>query len=299
MILLLLSTLFGSLILLLLPRRQRAVRRAEYVRRISIYVSVGYEFGTFTLRNIASPTDLVLLAEAVAYVSERVRGTGVKPLREVMEHYALERRLVDRASRRRGVERAYALALLARMPLSRATSERAYALFGEDDDRRVRFYALLCGVAGDRDFVHYVAAFRPRFTRYEMAEVVALLCREVCAVAYTPLVRSQNYNLCMLGISLVRRMDAVEAERELRRVVVEGAGCLRLEAVYVLASLRGNLSGVALRRWIYHRPRSERRSLCRHFVRSGYSIHTLRALFGAEECNEAERMLNTYKCRIA
>lgn len=299
MIITLLSLIFGSLLLLMIPRRHRTMRRAECIRRISIYVSVGYDFGAFSLQNIASSTNIVLLAEAVAYVSERVCGTAVDSLREIMIYYDLERKLLARAVRSRGAERAYMLALLARMPLGKEVSEIIEARFGEDADRQVQFYAMMCAVAGDRDFVGHISAFKPRLTRYEMAELVTLLCRDMCAVAYTPLVRSQNYNLCMLGISVVRRMDAVEAERELRRLVVEGAGTLRLEAVYVLVSLRGNISGVSLRRWICNSPRSQRRSLCRHFVRSGYSIRTLRALFGVEECNEAERMLNTYKCRIA
>lgn len=299
MIITLLTLLFGSLLVLVIPRRHRTLRRAEYVRRISIYVSVGYDFGSFSLRNIAPASDIILLAEALVYVSERVCGKAVDSLREVMIYYDLERKLVARAVRSRGAERAYMLALLSRMPLGKEISEIIEARFGEDADRQVQFYAMMCAVAGDRDFVGHVSAFKSRLTRYEMAELVTLLCRDMCAVAYTPLVRSQNHNLCMLGITLVRRIDAIEAERELRRLVVEGVGVLRLEAVYVLVSLRGNISGVSLRRWICNSPRSERRSLCRHFVRSGYSIRTLRALFGAEECNEAERMLNTYKCRIA
>ena len=299
MIITLLTLIFGSLLLLMIPRRHRTLRRAEYVRRISIYVSVGHDFGAFSLRNIASPSDIILLAEAVAYVSERVCGKAVDSLREVMIYYDLERKLVARAMRSRGAERAYMLALLSRMPLGKEISEIIENRVSGDVDRQVQCYAMMCAVVGDRDFVGHVSAFRHRLTRYEMAELVTLLCRDMCAVAYTPLVRSQNHNLCMLGISVVRRIDAIEAERELRRLVVEGAGTLRLEAVYVLVSLRGNISGVSLRRWICNSPRSERRSLCRHFVRSGYSIRTLRALFGAEECNEAERMLNTYKCRIA
>ena len=299
MIITLLTLLFGSLLVLVIPRRHRTLRRAEYVRRISIYVSVGYDFGSFSLRNIAPASDIILLAEALVYVSERVCGKAVDSLREVMIYYDLERKLVARAVRSRGAERAYMLALLSRMPLGKEISEIIEARFGEDADRQVQFYAMMCAVAGDRDFVGHVSAFKSRLTRYERAELVTLLCRDMCAVAYTPLVRSQNHNLCMLGITLVRRIDAIEAERELRRLVVEGVGVLRLEAVYVLVSLRGNISGVSLRRWICNSPRSERRSLCRHFVRSGYSIRTLRALFGAEECNEAERMLNTYKCRIA
>ena len=299
MIITLLTLLFGSLLVLVIPRRHRTLRRAEYVRRISIYVSVGYDFGSFSLRNIAPASDIILLAEALVYVSERVCGKAVDSLREVMIYYDLERKLVARAVRSRGAERAYMLALLSRMPLGKEISEIIEARFGEDADRQVQFYAMMCAVAGDRDFVGHVSAFKSRLTRYEMAELVTLLCRDMCAVAYTPLVRSQNHNLCMLGLTLVRRIDAIEAERELRRLVVEGVGVLRLEAVYVLVSLRGNISGVSLRRWICNSPRSERRSLCRHFVRSGYSIRTLRALFGAEECNEAERMLNTYKCRIA
>ena len=299
MIITLLTFLLSSLLLLMIPRRHRTLRRAEYVRRISIYVSVGHDFGAFSLRNIAPTSDIILLAEAVAYVSERVCGTVDDSLREIMRYYDLERKLIARAVRSRGVERAYMLALLSRMPLSSEVADDITARFGVDTDRQVQFYAMMCAVVGDRDFVGHVSAFKPRLTRYEVAELVMLLCRDMCAVAYTPLVRSQNHNLCMLGITLVRRIDAIEAERELRRLVVEGAGTLRLEAVYVLVSLRGNISGVSLRRWICNSPRSERRSLCRHFVRSGYSIRTLRALFGAEECNEAERMLNTYKCRIA
>ena len=299
MIIALLSLIFGSLLLLVVPRRHRTLRRAEYVRRISIYVTVGHDFVPFSLRNIAPTSDIILLAEALAYVSERICGTEADTLREIMKYYDLERRLVARAERSRGAKRAYMLALLCRMPLSKSAAEDIKSRYGEDDNRQVQVYAMMCAVAGDGDFVVHISAFRPRLTRYEMAEMVTLLCRDMCAVAYTPLVRSQNYNLCMLGITLVRRIDAIEAERELRRLVVEGAGMLRLEAVYVLVSLRGNISGVSLRRWICNSPRSERRSLCRHFVRSGYSIQTLRALFGAEECNEAERMLNTYKCRIA
>lgn len=284
---------------MLTSKHHRAARRAKCIRRICIYIAVGDEVGLPALRRIGENSDHILMAEALAFVSERVCYDSLGHLRRIVRHYRIDKRLLKQAERSQGAERAFMLALLSRLPMHMDMAEEIFRLYKDDPDRQVRFYALLCTIASDKEFIRRVTSFRGRMTLYEVSELISMLCRGVCTIAYTPMIRSSNYNLCLLGIYIIRRLGAVDAERELRRVIIKGPDNLRLEALYALASLRGNISGTGLKQWIDNRPRTVRRSLCHHFVRSGYSLRTLHALFGTEECSEAERMLNTYKCRIA
>lgn len=174
--------------------------------------------------------------QCVVFVADRVDEQAYEPLRVVVKYYNIERMLLDRAMRSfTEAERAYALALLARLPLGEVT-EVMVERFIEDNSPRVGFYALLCifSVSPCRA-IAVLEGMDGRLSRRDVAEILTVISRGSCPVPYMPLLMSQNYNLQLLGIHLVRRFGITESRAKIASMVRTCHSELREDALQTLA----------------------------------------------------------------
>jgi hypothetical protein len=74
-----------------------------------------------------------------------------------------------------------------------------------------------------------------RLSRREVAEILTLLGRGYCPIPYTKLIVSENYNLQLLGIHLVRRFGITESRAEIALIVRDLHNELRDDALETLA----------------------------------------------------------------
>ena len=75
-----------------------------------------------------------------------------------------------------------------------------------------------------------------RLSRRDVAEVLSVINRGCCPLPYTPLLMSENYNLQLLGIYLVRRFGITESRSEIVCIIKGKSSELRDDALLTLAS---------------------------------------------------------------
>ncbi|MBQ9137899.1 MAG: hypothetical protein IJX65_04620 [Alistipes sp.] len=226
--------LLGTIVLILITRlsARSAATESLTIERISAFVTCGTGDVVSLGRGIARHN----FVQCVVFVADRVDEQAHDPLRIIVKYYHLERYLLDRAAKSRdSAQRAYALALLARLPISIATEVRVER-FLTDTSEQVRFYALMCifSIAPYRA-IACLSEFEQHLSRRDIAEILTVISRGYCPIPYTPLLTSDNYNLKLLGIHLVRRFGIVESRAEIASIVRTERGELREDAIQTLA----------------------------------------------------------------
>lgn len=176
--------------------------------------------------------------QSLVYVADRVDINSREPLRVIVRYYNIEAFLVNRAARScSDSQRAYYLALLSRLPLSCGVLSEVER-FLTDAFERVRFYALMALFScSPYRAIAVLEQSDWRLSRRDVAELLTLISRGCCPLPYMPLLLSENYNLQLLGIHLVRRFAITESRAQILAIVRCGNSELRDDALETLVSL--------------------------------------------------------------
>lgn len=230
------------------------------------------------------------LAEAIAGLRRMTYGCDAAVLRSVVRSYDLEEKLLRRL-RRPGADRPRLLALLAALPLSSRMTVRL-APYARSRSRAVRFYALLARLAADPgEALTLLREYPDPFSRFECAELLALMCRGGLPLACDTLLRASEENLRRVGLCMARHFG-IDSVRGLVLGLAsdERVGC---EALETLCDLHLALPD----RWAGSGPLSaeERRSLLRRAAYEGYALRAVEHLLYGEERIAFERLAATYK----
>ena len=226
--------LIGSILLIITNRLSvhSATAEAKAIERIAAFVATR-KGDISRLRRGVAYHNFVL---CVVYVADRVSEQAYQPLRAIVSYYNIENRLLLAARRSKsGCRRAYYLALLARLPISLVT-ELKVEHFLADRSKDVRFYALMSIFsAAPYRAVAILERMEQRLSRREVAELLTVIGRGYCPIPYSPLLISDNYNLQLLGIHLVRRFGITESRAEITLIVRNLHSELREDALETLA----------------------------------------------------------------
>lgn len=247
----------------------------------------------------STPQRRMALAEAIYTVMSHTYYNDISSLRKVVEKYHLERFLWRRIQLYGGARRARLLLLTSAIPLRKITAEMlSVHLRSSDDD--VRISALTSMLAATpTTAIHTIAEMEFALSPFDLARIIALLRRGILPIAYEPLLSSQNRNLRMLGLTIVRSFGIESAERRLHQIIsTEPNPEIITHTLYTLASLGRPLSHTRIRERLASMPATKRRELCRYICVEGYSLGSVRALFNEREVAEAERIINSFKRQL-
>ena len=240
----------------------------------------------------------LVVAESLAFAADNLGLECVGRLKDIAEGYDVYGVLLSRARHSRGCRRARYLAMSAKLPPSKRAAERCEH-YMNDPNRFVRFNAFMMALAVDHgSAVRRLAATARRLTHFETAEIMSLLRRGICPIAYTPLLKSGNRNLAMFGMQIVREFGITGCEAALLDIMRSGDDDLRTDAVLLIGSLRGDVDAPAVAGYVRSLPAAVRRSIYRHFAVAGYSAAALAALFRDGERAWFETLLKSYKRTI-
>lgn len=232
-----------------------------------------------------------LLAEAAVSTSP----SDPAAVRRMVAANGVEGWLLRRVRLSHGCNRSRYMAMLSSLPVSRTTAE-CVRRYSDDGGCRMRFRTMLVAIAAEPSAAFKLIGDYPaKLTRLEMAELTSMLCRGMVPLAYAPMLASQNRNLQMLGLNIVRIFGAAEAECRLLEIVSESESEVCDEAIDVMAVLHLPLQY----RSVVHRIRSmsacARRSLFRRLASEGYSVDALVRLAASGERRYAESLAASYK----
>lgn len=274
------------------PHAER--RREQYIRQITAWLSE--EDQNKPAIKARSGNERIALAEAIYTVVSHTYGSDISPLQQVMESTSLDRFLLRRTRRSRGARRAYLLMLMSTLPLHRI-SQRSIMRYRHSTNADVRISALIVALAANPTMaIRTIEGVEYNLSPFDIAHIVALLRRGVLPIAYEPLLQSDNHNLRMLGLAIVRMFGIEIAEKRLHSIISsDRRSRITREAIYTLASLGRSLHHATVRQRVEAMSQRDRHSLCRHLSAEGYSLGAVRAIFPEAESRYAEQLINSYK----
>ena len=203
------------------------------IERIAAFVSNGEGDVVSIGKGIARQN----LVQSMVFVAEMTTEHTAERMGIIMKYYHIESYMLNRIFRsRNALKRAYMLSQLSRLPISMLAALRVEPLV-RSECVRVGFCALMClfSVTPVRG-VATLARLPYRLSRRDIAELLSVINRGSCPLPYTPLLLSENYNLQLLGIYLVRRFGIVESRSEIVCIVKNRCSPLRDDALLTLAS---------------------------------------------------------------
>lgn len=283
-------------LLVLRRARHRAVQRVRLraIGELATMVGADLPPSYRAIDALAESYPIAVLAEALISVAEAVCGMRLYRVAMIAERSGVYDYLQRAAACSSSLGRARYLAMLAKFPLSRRYGDYV-TVFADDEDEAVRFYTFVVQLVADAEAaVPRLASLERRLSPAELSVLLALLRRGDYPIAYTPLLRSENHNLRMLGVMVASHFGDADCEPLLHSIVGR-EDTTSVEALYALASLRGNVAREEVQRLVSGLPASRRRSLCRHFAYAGYSCGALGELLDAGEQHYFEELLSSYK----
>ena len=271
--------------------------RERYTSQITTLLITQRECGISPKAN--TPQRRMALAEAIYTVMSHTYYNDISPLRKIVEKSHLENFLWRRIRLYNGTYRARLLLLTSAIPLRKITAEMLSThLRSKDND--VRISALTSMLAATpTTAIHTIAQMEFPLSPFDLARIIALLRRGILPIAYEPLLSSENRNLRMLGLSIVRSFGIESAERRLHQIIsTERDNEIITHTLYTLASLGRSLSHTRIRERLASMTATKRMELCRHLCIEGYSLGSVRTLFNDSEVSYAERVINSFKRQL-
>ena len=247
----------------------------------------------------STPQRRMALAEAIYTVMSHTYYNDISLLRKIVEKSHLENFLWRRIRLYNGTYRARLLLLTSAIPLRKITAEMLSThLRSKDDDIRISALTSMLA-ATPTTAIHTIAQIEFPLSPFDLARIIALLRRGILPIAYEPLLSSENRNLRMLGLSIVRSFGIESAERRLHQIIsTERDTEIITHTLYTLASLGRSLSHTRIRERLASMPATKRKELCRHLCIEGYSLGSVRALFNESEAGYAEWVINSFKRQL-
>lgn len=295
----------SATVLLLLAswRRHRMAQRREALRHhyLTRIVAILRDDDAIAARHVEARgrSHRTALAEALHTVACHTYGADTRLLRTIARRNRLDRFLMYRITMSAGYVRARYLALAAAVP-ALITQTSRLRRHTRSRNPYIRIYALTALLAATpSEAILTVAAYPHRLSPFDITQIIALLRRGLLPIAFGPLLTADNPNLRMLGLGIVRSFGIETACGRICRIAEQDPDPdVADEALHTLALLGDRIPAEHLYRRIASFDASRRKSLCRFFAAQGYSIKAIEALFSANECEHARRMIDSYKTNI-
>lgn len=287
-------TIVTLLLTWLQNRRQVSSLRNQYIKQITSLL-LGEQPSSVKIL-ARSRRNRIALAEAIYTVVSHTYGNDTDALRHVVEQNRLERLLLREIHLSHGTRRARMLMLLSAIPLN-ADKVKQLSHYMHSHDSDIRISALTVALASSPSMaIRTIATFDFALTPFDTARIIALLRRGLLPIAYEPLLDSNNHNLRILGLAIVRSFGIEIAEKHLHKIIsAEEDITIVNQTIYTLASLGRPLHHTRIRERLAAMPACKRKELCRHLTVEGYSLSAVRSIFTEQESVYAELLINSYK----
>ena len=243
-----------------------------------------------------SNTERIALCKAIYIVRSHTYGINSSLLDLTINKNRLEQLLLRRIRYSTGYKRAHWLMLMSCISLSHKSIKRIEQLCSSRN-RAIRISSFISLITTNPQMaIRRIASLPYRLSPLYISHIISLLRRGIIPIAYEPLLQSDNYNLQMLGIAIVRNFGIDIADKQLHDIISScNDNIVVREAILTLSSLGRPLGRTKIRQRMSLMNTEERKSFCRHLATEGYSVQALRTLFSEKEMHYAETLIKSYK----
>lgn len=238
----------------------------------------------------------ITLIEALHIVLSHTYGADLNILHELVCRYDLDGFLLRQIRHSRGLRQTHFILLLSTTPSNKPVIPllNRYCHSKNCEKSVAALIAILA--LRPSTAISAIALFPHRLRALDISRIITLLRRGILPIAYEPLLTSDNTNLRMLGLAIVRNFGIEIADKELQNIVVASSDEMVVrEALHTLSVLGRPLGRAKIRIRLSTMEASYRRELCRHLTREGYSLAALRTIFSPAEIAHSATLLKSYK----
>ena len=279
-------------------RRVRGFAVAKCVAKISEMIVAAEDPSDSDMRSLRSRYSVGVVLDSVLFVAEKIYGSSLNRLVLIIEVCELDYYLLGSVRRGSSARRVRNLSRMSLLINATVVAEYAevYMEKGSDD---TRFYAMAALIAARPErAMQYLGKFNAPLSLHEVAVITYLMRRAGTAIAYTPLLASQNRNMQMVGIYLCHHFQLTDAEPHLQRLVSSEDEEVAYMALQALCTIRGDISTAQVGRALSRLASHQRIAFILRAVHNCYSLRSCAHHLSREECALFSHRINSYKCRI-
>lgn len=238
------------------------------------------------------------LIDSLIVISKTLYGELLYRLALLIEVCDLEGKMLRRIDSEVGASRLRLLGSMAWLPLSYRTTEAMSRLL-EYGCGTEQFCALSTLVAlQPHRAIKLIADYSAPISIYEAATLFAIMRGRGSAIAYSPLLASENRNLQLLGVYIVQHFSLGDAAEYLYKIVGSHDSELSLAALYAIGSIGGDIARSEVFAALGSLTPRQRNSIIGELVLWRYPLEVCHQLLDSEECVEFQRRVNSYKTTI-
>lgn len=249
-------------------------------------------------QNITTHNDSerMALAKAIYIVTSHTYSTPQPLIAHLAKSQRLERTILQRLRFTNTKHKIMLLNLLSTIPLS-SKGLNTISKYINSSNRHIRIAALLAKLASEpTQVMQTLTQIEYPLRSYDTSRIISLLRRGVLPIAYEPLLRSNNRNLIILGIAIVKAFGIEIAENRLLYIIGHNKESTIVdEAIFALSSQGLSLDHNSIRCYLSTLPAERRNEISRHLASEGYSADSLKRLFSGNEIESAQELINSYK----
>lgn len=146
--------------------------------------------------------------------------------------------------------------------------------------------------------IQYIARIESPLSWYEVALLSQLMRQTGISIAYTPLLKSQNRNLQLIGIYICVLFTITDAEPYLQQLVESEDEEVAYTALLTLCTIGGELTSLGVSSALSRLATYHRTTFIRHAVQACYSLQSCATHLSDEEQRLFLQQSNSYKCQI-
>ncbi len=281
-------------------RRRRDRLQDAYLLALAEYLS-GPDAGRGEVRFPQSRgrRGKMILAEAIAAFAEMNCGYDCAAMHKIVTDNGVDTFLVRRIARSRSWNRVRYMQLLSLTGARPSLLPRIKRL-EDSPDAYVSLFALIIRISSaPEQTIAAVREFSGAMSHRVLSEIMLRLRRGFIPVAYEPMICSDNENLKLLGIYIIRFFGIEEAQNILYAQLDSPNGAVHDAALYTLAIMKSSMTRKCVVQSVAGMSFFQRRRFYKFLAAEGYSTRSLSALQSAETDSRLggymESLVNSYK----
>ena len=180
-----------------------------------------------------------------------------------------------------------------------ATTALAKYLNSRNHD--IRIHALMAMLAAKpSELITIISGLKFRLQPSDIHRIIALIRQGSLFVVIEPLFESNNHNLKMLALAIVRNFGVEIADKYLYHIIKsDHRPDIAEEAIYTLTTLKRPLKYKIIKERLALSSERQRKRLCRHLSVEGYSLNSIKAILEPTEYQYAQQLITSYKRQLA
>ena len=285
--------------------RRRTIQRRNLLQDKYLLILTGYLYerqtpdGRFPFPQYGGRRSKMLLAETIAAFSAMNYGYDFTAMRKIVTYNDVDTFLFKRIKRSRSWYRIRYMQLLS------LTGARDALLTGikhleKSENPYESLFALLIRISSAPELtVKSIREFPGTLSRRALPEIMLQLRRGFIPVAYEPMIRSNNENLKLLGIYIIRCFGIEDAQDILYSLLDYPSSAVQDSALYALAAMKCSMAQKKVVESVSGLSFFQRRRLYKFLAAEGYSSRSLSALQSSERDSRLggymESLVNSYK----